>query len=198
MQSLHDEQEQGLLEVLQNHGGWATWSDFEAPVKSGEMSRRTLSKKLKRLIELGVLKKCRERANGRETWVYRFASEEVSRIFDKMDGQLQAIAEELYKFNSRAESDPAERVRALVPFVDELLLYHRALTLMACRLAAQAPDEETFARRFVKLMSWFDDMSAGRVAAALRLNSDVAEDVTDVVIGSLPPQVMELVSGREG
>ncbi len=114
-----------------------------------------------------------------------------------MDGQLQAVAEEMYKSVARAEMDPVERVRALVPFVEGLLLYHRALTLMACRLATKAPDEETFARRFVKFMSWVDDMSAGRVAAALRFNSDIAEDVADVVIGSLPPQVNELASGRE-
>ena len=186
------------MEVCVAYGGKARFKDFADALKGKGMSRRTLNKGLQALVEMGILERRRERVKG-HTWpFYVFSSEEVRRIFFETDGQLQAIAEELYKPVVRAELDPTKRVKALVPFVDELLLYHRALTLMACRLAAQAPDEETFARRFVKLMSWFDDTSAGRVAAALRLNSDVAEDVADVVIGSLPPKVMELVSRREG
>lgn len=186
------------MEVCVAYGGKARFRDFADALEGKGMSRRTIDKGLKVLVEMGVLERRRKRVKGRTWPFYVFSSEEARRIFFEMDGQLQAVAEELYKPVARAEMDPAERVRALVPFVEGLLLYHRALTLRACRLATQAPDEETFARRFVKFMSWVDYISAGQVAAALRFNSDVAEDVVDMAIGSLPPQVMELVSGREG
>lgn len=158
-----------------------------------EMAHRTLGKKLKDLIGMGVLERRRERVRGRETWVYRFASEEVLQMFGEMERRLNMILGELYDPVAQPGLDTADRGKALIDCVDELLRYHRSLTLMAVKLAVQAPDDGTAVRRLIKLMSRFTDMAAGGALAACWLNRDISVGVLNAMLGPPPCCVEEEV-----
>ena len=155
------------------------------------MSRRTLNKGLKALVEMGLLERRRERVAGRTWPFYVFSSEEVRRIFGEMRSQLQAVTGELYGPVAHSGLDPGDRGKALIRCVEELLRYHRSLTLMTVKLAVQAPNPETAVRRFIKLLSRFTDMPAGGAVAACWLNRDIAEDVFDAMLGPLPCRAEE-------
>lgn len=190
--------EKEILEVVSIHGGRATWSDFIGLVERGVMARSTLGKKLKSLAGMGVLEKRRERVGGRETWIYRFASEEVLQLFGEMERRLTMVLGELYDPVAQPGLDTADRGKALIDCVDDLLRYQRSLTLMAVRLAVQAPDDGTAVRRLIKLMSRFTDVTAGGALAACWLNRDISVGVLDAMLGPPPRRVEEEVYVEAG
>jgi predicted transcriptional regulator len=174
--------EKKLLEVLLNHGGKARFKDFTDVLESGEMSRRTIDKRLKSLIEIGILEKRRERVEGRMTWVYVFKSKEAEDLFGKMDRDLYEEAKGLMAATQEPGLSVTDRGKRLIDGVDTLLRYQRALTLMAIKLAVSAPSEKTAAHRFRVLMDRFTTYAAGNAMWLCWLNKDIAADVLEAML----------------
>jgi len=173
--------EMALLKVLLNHEEEVVFGTFTAALEGKAMSRRTIAKGLKSLVELGILEKRREIVKGRKTWVYRFRSKEVLEVFRRMNDQLYGTVKESYRLVERPGLSVVGRGKALIRCVDRILRYQRGLTLMAIDLAIRAPDVRTAAGRFIKLMDHFTDMTAINAFAACWLNKDIAADVLEAM-----------------
>jgi len=188
------DRERRLLEVLLNHGGKARFKDFTGALEGRGMSRRTIDKGLKALVETGVLKKERERVEGRRTWVYVFQSKEVLEIFGKMERQMGENTGEIYLKIARPGLGTPERCAALRDGIVELMEFQNALTLMGIRLSLLAPDERTAAHRLTVLLDRVISMAAKNAWAICWLNKDIAAPVL-LEMSPIRPEEMRALEG---
>ena len=188
-----DTSEKRILSAILKAGGTAPRVTLLEQLVPKHMARLTFHRKLRSLLEQGMVKRETGEFRGRPVIVYRLGPALLPDLLDIVDRQLIKLAlRASHDIEVEAKTDKQRR-KVLEEAVEDTLTLQRYLTLRAISRALEEKEDEKAVRIFHSLMDLTSTQAVADIAALCLAYSELARPLIDRLVDEVGKERIKIL-----